>query len=144
MNRGLSQFGRVAQLGEHLLCKQGVAGSIPATSTNQFNGLGEASKALSRSWCTFWCTTSPKTGRSDKSMTPRCPPSYCWTRRVNVPVLTRREYVVLRLGVWITRGPARKGFKCSRVEWDDAAHTGESLTMADRKSALLEVDLLPS
>src|ERR1700722_17128065 len=25
--------GRVAQLGEHLLCKQGVAGSIPATST---------------------------------------------------------------------------------------------------------------
>jgi hypothetical protein len=26
--------GRVAQLGEHLLCKQGVAGSIPATSTN--------------------------------------------------------------------------------------------------------------
>ena len=33
MSRGLSQFGRVAQLGEHLLCKQGVAGSIPATST---------------------------------------------------------------------------------------------------------------
>ena len=28
--------GRVAQLGEHLLCKQGVAGSIPATSTNFF------------------------------------------------------------------------------------------------------------
>jgi hypothetical protein len=26
--------GRVAQLGEHLLCKQGVAGSIPVTSTN--------------------------------------------------------------------------------------------------------------
>src|SRR5258708_23469943 len=26
--------GRVAQLGEPLLCKQGVAGSIPATSTN--------------------------------------------------------------------------------------------------------------
>ncbi len=26
--------GRVAQLGEHLLCKQGVAGSIPATSTS--------------------------------------------------------------------------------------------------------------
>jgi hypothetical protein len=26
-------FGRVAQLGEHLLCKQGVAGSIPVTST---------------------------------------------------------------------------------------------------------------
>ena len=27
--------GRVAQLGEHLLCKQGVTGSIPVTSTNQ-------------------------------------------------------------------------------------------------------------
>jgi hypothetical protein len=26
--------GRVAQLGEHLLCKQGVTGSIPVTSTN--------------------------------------------------------------------------------------------------------------
>jgi hypothetical protein len=31
--------GRVAQLGEHLLCKQGVTGSIPVTSTNLFNGL---------------------------------------------------------------------------------------------------------
>ena len=28
------QDGRVAQLGEHLLCKQGVAGSNPVTSTN--------------------------------------------------------------------------------------------------------------
>src|SRR5271157_3309440 len=28
--------GRVAQLGEHLLCKQGVPGSIPGTSTNSF------------------------------------------------------------------------------------------------------------
>ena len=27
------RIGRVAQLGEHLLCKQGVAGSIPVTST---------------------------------------------------------------------------------------------------------------
>ena len=26
--------GRVAQLGEHLLCKQGVGGSSPLTSTN--------------------------------------------------------------------------------------------------------------
>jgi hypothetical protein len=26
--------GRVAQLGEHLLCKQGVGGSNPLTSTN--------------------------------------------------------------------------------------------------------------
>src|SRR5262249_41251530 len=29
-----SYGGRVAQLGEHLLCKQGVAGSSPVTSTN--------------------------------------------------------------------------------------------------------------
>ena len=27
-------FGAIAQLGEHLLCKQGVAGSIPAGSTS--------------------------------------------------------------------------------------------------------------
>ena len=27
-------FGAVAQLGEHLLCKQGVVGSIPSGSTN--------------------------------------------------------------------------------------------------------------
>jgi hypothetical protein len=27
--------GAVAQLGEHLLCKQGVSGSIPLSSTNQ-------------------------------------------------------------------------------------------------------------
>jgi hypothetical protein len=31
-------FGRVAQLGEHLLCKQGVRGSSPLTST-KFLGL---------------------------------------------------------------------------------------------------------
>ena len=30
----LSSDGGVAQLGEHLLCKQGVIGSIPFTSTN--------------------------------------------------------------------------------------------------------------
>src|SRR4029077_10903955 len=36
--------GRVAQLGEHLLCKQGVTGSIPVTSTNFFSDC----EALSR------------------------------------------------------------------------------------------------
>ena len=30
---GLIPDGAIAQLGEHLLCKQGVAGSIPAGST---------------------------------------------------------------------------------------------------------------
>jgi hypothetical protein len=39
MNRRLNQFGRVAQLGEHLLCKQGVAGSNPVISTNTDSGL---------------------------------------------------------------------------------------------------------
>jgi hypothetical protein len=39
INRGLSQLGRVAQLGEHLLCKQGVTGSIPVTSTKFFTGI---------------------------------------------------------------------------------------------------------
>ena len=33
-----SNKGGVAQLGEHLLCKQGVIGSIPFTSTNQETG----------------------------------------------------------------------------------------------------------
>ncbi len=28
-----SSFGAIAQLGEHLLCKQGVVGSIPTSST---------------------------------------------------------------------------------------------------------------
>jgi hypothetical protein len=39
---GSSHCGRVAQLGEHLLCKQGVAGSNPVTSTKfplSMNGL---------------------------------------------------------------------------------------------------------
>ena len=30
--------GAVAQLGEHLLCKQGVVGSIPSSSTNARHG----------------------------------------------------------------------------------------------------------
>jgi hypothetical protein len=32
--RAESETGAVAQLGEHLLCKQGVVGSIPSSSTN--------------------------------------------------------------------------------------------------------------
>lgn len=31
---GLCMTGGLAQLGEHLLCKQGVVGSIPSSSTN--------------------------------------------------------------------------------------------------------------
>jgi hypothetical protein len=32
--RGAWEDGAVAQLGEHLLCKQGVVGSIPSSSTS--------------------------------------------------------------------------------------------------------------
>lgn len=34
MSSGVAMVGAVAQLGEHLLCKQGVSGSIPLSSTN--------------------------------------------------------------------------------------------------------------
>ena len=40
--------GGVAQLGEHLLCKQGVIGSNPFISTNFFKKLGESRKARTR------------------------------------------------------------------------------------------------
>ena len=36
----LSEKGGLAQLGEHLLCKQGVVGSIPSSSTNLREALG--------------------------------------------------------------------------------------------------------
>ena len=38
-NKLLLVFGAVAQLGEHLLCKQGVVGSIPISSTNSLIGV---------------------------------------------------------------------------------------------------------
>ena len=34
-----NRYGGIAQLGEHLLCKQGVCGSIPHISTNNPKGL---------------------------------------------------------------------------------------------------------
>ena len=37
-------FGGIAQLGEHLPCKQGVSGSIPLTSTTQFTAYVVAGK----------------------------------------------------------------------------------------------------
>ena len=36
-NEVSTKFGGVAQLGEHLPCKQGVSGSIPLVSTNFLN-----------------------------------------------------------------------------------------------------------
>ena len=41
--------GAVAQLGEHLLCKQGVVGSIPSSSTNRDEIQGRVGGAESRS-----------------------------------------------------------------------------------------------
>ncbi len=41
-------FGAVAQLGEHLLCKQGVVGSIPSSS-NQFGNRRPASENRAQS-----------------------------------------------------------------------------------------------
>ncbi len=39
-------IGGVAQLGEHLLCKQGVVGSIPVTSTNRSAEINRKPKGL--------------------------------------------------------------------------------------------------
>ena len=41
--RAASDRGAVAQLGEHLLCKQGVVGSIPISSTSVPQGRGKGS-----------------------------------------------------------------------------------------------------
>jgi hypothetical protein len=38
LRRGFGSFGALAQLGEHLLCKQGVVGSIPTGSTTDLTG----------------------------------------------------------------------------------------------------------
>ena len=44
-------FGGVAQLGEHLLCKQGVIGSIPFTSTNTFAAVWSLLDAIRKALC---------------------------------------------------------------------------------------------
>ena len=43
-----AENGAVAQLGEHLLCKQGVVGSIPISSTKRRTQKPEVSKAEAR------------------------------------------------------------------------------------------------
>jgi hypothetical protein len=47
---GGSRVGGVAQLGEHLLCKQGVIGSIPIVSTRRWAG----GHGAARAWCLGW------------------------------------------------------------------------------------------
>ena len=44
-------FGGVAQLGEHLLCKQGVIGSIPFTSTNTLAAVWSLLDAIRETLC---------------------------------------------------------------------------------------------
>ena len=44
--------GAVAQLGEHLLCKQGVVGSIPISSTTRPRAVGDASSWVAPIDCT--------------------------------------------------------------------------------------------
>ena len=43
-NEGWRSEGAVAQLGEHLLCKQGVVGSIPISSTSLEAGEGRGQR----------------------------------------------------------------------------------------------------
>ena len=44
------------------LCKQGVGGSNPPTSTNQFSSLESSTKSVPLIWCTFWFTAAPISG----------------------------------------------------------------------------------
>ena len=46
--------GAVAQLGEHLLCKQGVVGSIPSSSTTVRLAGGRVQKQAARGAVCFW------------------------------------------------------------------------------------------
>ena len=58
-------IGAVAQLGEHLLCKQGVTGSIPvsSTSTHEEEGTRERSGAsLSSGFFGSWRSPAPREG----------------------------------------------------------------------------------
>ena len=44
----LKRYGGLAQLGEHLLCKQGVKGSIPLISTNRAKSSGKGTNEYGR------------------------------------------------------------------------------------------------
>lgn len=56
---GDHEIGAVAQLGEHLLCKQGVSGSIPLSSTifcpDALKRSGRAARRLARASGPVWC-----------------------------------------------------------------------------------------
>src|SRR5215469_5620858 len=69
--------GRVAQLGEHLLCKQGVRGSNPLTSTNLIPALSIIYATFSAAplWCIFGTigTTMPSFEREERTRSPLAP-----------------------------------------------------------------------
>ena len=50
-NTPTSKYGGVAQLGEHLLCKQGVIGSNPFISTSPADGNRESNWVLKDTKC---------------------------------------------------------------------------------------------
>jgi hypothetical protein len=53
------------------LCKQGVTGSIPVTSTNQFSNLAVSLEVVAETWCTFWCRSTSKAGVTIESSATR-------------------------------------------------------------------------
>ena len=58
-------FGGLAQLGEHLLCKQGVVGSIPSSSTTTTNA---EQKQLGTLYCQ---TTKDKQTKEHSNVNPK-------------------------------------------------------------------------
>ena len=50
---GLPGSGAIAQLGERLLCKQEVVGSIPSGSTKRKSGVGKVRREKSGARCTL-------------------------------------------------------------------------------------------
>ena len=48
------------------LCRQGVTGSIPVTSTNQFSNLAAWPESVAETWCTFLVHTHSKSRRYNR------------------------------------------------------------------------------
>jgi hypothetical protein len=69
----LAQLGGLAQLGEHLLCKQGVNGSIPLSSTRTKDKQGCLSLAFEKSIATLFNKTEEGcVTRADEAWVMRC------------------------------------------------------------------------
>ena len=81
--------GRVAQLGEHLLCKQGVAGSIPATSTNHLPEISNACYLGLPATSLIWIHSGSTESFSTFSTVLRC--ACLHTKSVAAPLLSARR-----------------------------------------------------